>query len=76
MSEKPTPETDALDAGIVYCVPMTDHARRMERQRDELAAALRHMQWCQSCADGSWEDCCDGRDALALLARLREGGEG
>ncbi len=33
-----------------------------------LREALEHMAWCQSCAEGSWDDCEDGRQATAALA--------
>lgn len=33
--------------------------------------ALQHMQHCASCAEGSWEDCEGGRDALAAIAKAR-----
>jgi hypothetical protein len=35
----------------------------------ELREALQHMRVCQSCADGSWEDCEGGIAALAALAK-------
>jgi DNA repair ATPase RecN len=41
------------------------HATRARAER--LQAALHHMQWCRSCADGSWSDCEGGREALAAL---------
>jgi hypothetical protein len=34
----------------------------------ELLAALEHMRYCRHCAEGSWEDCNGGRDALAAIA--------
>lgn len=38
----------------------------------ELLAALTHMRCCQACAEGSWEDCEGGQDALAAIARATE----
>jgi hypothetical protein len=35
----------------------------------ELRESLQHMRVCQSCADGSWEDCDGGIAALAALAK-------
>ena len=49
--------------------------REIERLQADLAAALeslQHMHWCQSCAEGSWEDCEDGRKAEALLAATKK----
>lgn len=40
----------------------------------DLLEALQHMRWCRSCAEGGWEDCEDGRKALAALAKA-EGSE-
>ena len=70
MSEKPTPETDALDVGILYCVPMTDHARRMERQRDDFRASI-EQQANQVMAKAAKvaEDAIRQRDELAAALR-------
>lgn len=39
----------------------------LQRERDGLREALGHMAWCSSCAQGSWEDCDEGRAAFELL---------
>lgn len=41
---------------------------------EALGAALEHMRWCWSCSERSWEDCDEGREALALLAASPEPG--
>lgn len=42
-------------------------------ERDALLAALQHMQWCSTCAEGPWTDCGDGRAALAAIHDATEG---
>jgi len=42
-------------------------AAAQERER-RLTYCLRHMQWCASCSEGSWEDCETGKMALAALS--------
>lgn len=53
-------------SGRVYAI--RDQLRTAVNAHSALVAALAHMQWCSSCAQGNWEDCEDGRKALALLA--------
>ena len=74
MSERETPETDAVDSGIFYCIPMTDHARRMERERDHLRASL-EQQANQIMAKASKvaEEAIRQRDELADALRALTG---
>lgn len=37
------------------------------RERDALRESLAHMNWCATCAQGSWDDCEEGRKALVLI---------
>lgn len=69
MSE--TPETDSVDAGIFYCIPMTDHARRLERERDHLRASL-EQQANQVMAKASQVAAGAIRQRDELAAALRE----
>lgn len=42
-------------------------------RRDDLIAlrdAVNHLQYCRYCAEGPWEDCEGGRDALKAIATL------
>lgn len=41
-----------------------------EAQRGALAEALRHMHHCADCAEGPWDSCEGGVEALAALASL------
>lgn len=45
------------------CAERDALASRVER----LEAALAHMKWCRSCAEGDWSDCEQGKKALELL---------
>lgn len=36
----------------------------------DLLAALHHMRICASCAQGDWNDCDGGREALAVMTRI------
>lgn len=38
-----------------------------KERAENLESALQHMRWCQSCAEGAWSDCAEGRKAEALL---------
>lgn len=39
----------------------------LETRGRALTAALEHMQWCRSCAEGPWEQCDEGRKAYRLV---------
>ena len=59
--------------GLVYGITDEDckaNARLVEAA-PELLAALEHMRWCQSCADGSWEDCECGRMAIDAIKKAK-----
>jgi hypothetical protein len=78
---KPEPLGDyAIAAATVYEAPdwkpfvSADLYDAVVAERDRLREALEHMQWCRSCAEGSWEDCEEGAKALAALSH-KEGGE-
>lgn len=77
MSERATPDTGELMRSLLKdslehrAMTMAAHAMKLQRERDEALEALAHMQWCQSCAEGSWEDCDGGRAALAILAKAK-----
>ena len=68
---------NAQDASVVA---MSEKVSRLERQRDELAAALRKLiNWMPRVVpavgqEDEWEN--EVNEACALLARLGEGGEG
>lgn len=40
MSDRPTPETDAIECKVVFW-QMTEHAKKLERQRDAAVEALK-----------------------------------
>jgi hypothetical protein len=44
-------------------------AEAAEKRAEEALKALAHMEWCATCAEGSWDECDDGREAKALLSR-------
>lgn len=72
---RPVPEGTPDDSEWATFRLSAGDVRKVQRWRsiaDELAAALEHMQWCASCAQGSWGDCDGGRDALTTLARYAE----
>lgn len=61
-------ESDAMDC--LYKALSTPTGRGFVR-REVLEAcrdALAHMKWCSSCAEGSWEDCEEGKNATDALA--------
>ena len=83
MSDRPTPETkEAWDAvsrlpsGMydsrvsiwAYATAMSDHSRKMERQRDELLEALEKSEGCFDCYE------CTGTAEVAIAAV--KGGKG
>jgi len=82
MSERPTPETDAIqNRHWNRCTPdavfqLGNHARCLERQRDELAEALSKLCFVAMTSGGTAgrdESLCAAIDAAtALLARLSE----
>lgn len=43
MSDRPTPETDAIECKVVFW-QMTEHAKKLERQRDAAVEALLHLR--------------------------------
>lgn len=43
MSDRPTPETDAIECKVVFW-QMTEHAKKLERQRDAAVEALKIMR--------------------------------
>jgi hypothetical protein len=53
----------------------SNRAEAAEKRAEEALKALAHMEWCATCAEGSWDECDDGREAKALLSR-GSGGEG
>lgn len=46
MNDRPTQETDAIEQGMFGLDPMmiADHARRLERERDEARDALKRIE--------------------------------
>lgn len=55
----------AREGSLTEAVAEAERARASEAR---LLEALKHMQWCQPCALGSWGDCEGGRDALAAIS--------